>query len=109
MIGIELLLALPVALPVPPPLALAQAPTEGGPFESVRLVEAGGQPIDVDLGHAAPRFVDWDGDGLEDLLVGQFGEGRLAIYRNVGHRGEPKFDRPEWFRAGGELGRIPSG
>lgn len=90
-------------------LAFAQAPAPNETFESVLLVEAGGQPIDVDLGHAAPRFVDWDGDGLEDLLVGQFGEGRLAIYRNLGSRGEPKFDQPEWFRAGGELGRIPSG
>ncbi len=107
MIGIELPLAVPAALPLF--FALAQAPVQSGPFESVLLVEAGGKPIDVDLGHAAPRFVDWDGDGLEDLLVGQFGEGRLAIYRNVGHRGEPKFESSDWFRAGGELGRIPSG
>src|SRR5438067_2281892 len=30
--------------------------------------------LDVDVGHAAPLVVDWDGDGKKDLLVGQFGE-----------------------------------
>lgn len=78
-------------------------------LEAAQLVEANGKPIDVDLGHAAPRFVDWDGDGLEDLLVGQFGEGRLRIYRNLGQRGAPEFGEPQWFQAGDQLGRIPSG
>lgn len=74
----------------------------------VRVV-AGGEPIDVDIGHAAPYFGDFDGDGLNDLLVGQFGDGKLRIYRNVGTRGEPKFDRFTWFAAGDGEGRVPSG
>jgi hypothetical protein len=65
--------------------------------------------IDVDIGHAAPLFVDFDGDGLRDLLVGQFGEGKLRIYKNVGTAQAPKFDGFTWFKAGEQEGRIPSG
>ncbi|MCI0747754.1 MAG: hypothetical protein L0Y58_20295, partial [Verrucomicrobia subdivision 3 bacterium] len=40
-------------------------------------VEAGGKPIDVEIGHAAPWVADFNGDGKFDLLVGQFGNGKL--------------------------------
>lgn len=55
----------------------------------VRL-EAAGKPIDTDIGHAAPFVCDFDGDGVQDLLVGQFGEGLLTIYRNEGTNSEPR-------------------
>ena len=45
-------------------------------MEPVRL-EAAGKPIDTEIGHAAPFVCDFDGDGLKDLLVGQFGDGIL--------------------------------
>ena len=72
-------------------------------------VRAEEQPIDVDQGHAAPLFRDFDGDGLADLLVGQFGGGLLAVHVNLGRTGEPRFGEPVWFEAGGATGRIPSG
>jgi hypothetical protein len=72
-------------------------------------VLSGGEPIDVDIGHAAPYWYDFDGDGLPDLLVGQFGEGKLRIYRNVGTLKEPRFDGFEWFMAGGDVARVPTG
>ena len=78
-------------------------------FEKPFKVEAGGKPIDVDIGHAAPLMVDFDGDGIKDLLVGQFGEGKLRIYRNVGTKTEPKFDNFAWFKAGFADGKVPSG
>jgi hypothetical protein len=62
------------------------------------LATAGGKPIKVDIGHAAPILADYDGDKLPDLLVGQFGEGKLRIYKNVGTRTEPKFDKFEYFK-----------
>lgn len=40
-------------------------------------IEAAGKPIDTDTGHAAPFVGDFDGDGVRDLLVGQFGDGIL--------------------------------
>jgi hypothetical protein len=71
-------------------------------------IEAGGRAIDVEHGHAAPLFADFDGDGLEDLAVGQFGGGKLRIYKNVGFRGAPRFDEFKWFTADGSEGTIPS-
>jgi len=72
-------------------------------------VMAGGKAIDVPVGHAAPFFVDFDGDGLKDLLVGQFGEGRLRIYKNVGKRGAPAFETFVLFKAAGDVVTVPYG
>ena len=73
-------------------------------------IEAEGQPLDVQRdGHSAPFFADFDGDGLRDLLVGQYHEGRLRIYRNLGVSSEPRFDTYTWFEAGGAAGRVPEG
>src|SRR5688572_27585384 len=55
-------------------------------------IEAAGKPIDVEVGHAAPFLADFDGDGRKDLLVGQFGAGKLRVYRNVGTTGQARFD-----------------
>jgi hypothetical protein len=71
---------------------------------------AGDRPIDVEhSGHAAPFVADLDGRGRQDLLVGELFDGRLRIYRNAGTDAEPRFEKFEWFQAGRELGRIPSG
>lgn len=73
-------------------------------------IQAGGQPIDVQRsGHSAPFVGDFDGDGVRDLLVGQFSEGRLRIYRNVGTNTQPRFDKYTWFEAGGQIAEVPVG
>jgi hypothetical protein len=74
----------------------------------VRLL-AGVQPINVEVGHAAPFLADLKGDGKKSLLVGQFGEGKLRIYPNVGNNKEPRFDGFDWFQAGDTVGSVPSG
>jgi len=74
----------------------------------VRL-EADGQVIDTEIGHAAPFVCDFDGDGTQDLLVGQFGDGLLTIYRNEGTNAKPKLAAGAKFKEGNEDGRVPSG
>ncbi len=61
-----------------------------------------GTPIAVDVGHAAPYLYDIDRDGKKDLLVGQFGEGKLRFYRNLGTNGEPVFKGFTYVQAGGK-------
>jgi hypothetical protein len=87
---------------------LAAAADPGALAPPIKL-PAGGKPIDVDIGHAAPFHADFDGDGARDLLVGQFGDGKLRVYRNVGTDSEPRFDKFDWFRAGANPGKVPSG
>ncbi len=71
-------------------------------------VLAGGKPLDVERsGHAAPFVGDFFEDGTQALLVGQFHEGHLRIYRNTGTTGQPKFDSYTWFEAGGKIASVP--
>jgi hypothetical protein len=88
-------------------LALADpvAPDLAPPIQ----LQAGGQAINVDMGHAAPFLADLNGDGQMVLLVGQFGEGKLRLYPNVGTRNNPKFDKFEWFKVDGKVFSVPFG
>ena len=70
---------------------------------------AGGVLIDTDVGHAAPFFHDMDGDGLQDLLVGQMGGGKLKVFKNVGSLTKPVFEGFEWFKVGESEATVPSG
>ena len=72
-------------------------------------IEAAGRPIDTEVGHAAPFVCDFDGDGVQDLLVGQFGGGVLWIYRNEGTNAQPRLTAGVKFKEGKEDGRVPYG
>lgn len=70
----------------------------------------GGQPLDVErIGHAAPFVGDFDGDGVADLLVGEFHDGALRIYPGKRGSGSRDFKEFVWFQAGGNAGQVPSG
>ncbi len=95
---------IPVAgrvVPVPQP-----APLRAADLAPPVRITAGGKPIDV-AGHAAPFLGDFNGDGKNDLLVGQNVGGRLRIYRNSGTNARPKFGSFEWFKAGGRIASVP--
>lgn len=68
-------------------------------------IEAAGKVIETANGHAAPFVCDFDNDGVQDLLVGQFGNGILTIYHNEGTNAQPKLAAGEEFTGG----RVPCG
>jgi hypothetical protein len=72
-------------------------------------IEAAGKPIDTDIGHAAPFVGDFDGDRIPDLLVGQFGDGILWIYRNEGTADNVRLAAGVKFKDGADDGRVPTG
>ena len=72
-------------------------------------VEANGKPIDVEVGHAAPFYGDFTGNGHKDLLVGQFGDGKLRIYHNTGSNKTPAFGDFSFFQNGADTGVVPAG
>jgi len=92
-----------------PVLLLACAGTLAAQFDAPVKLEAADGPINVTTGHAAPFWYDWDGDGVRDLLVGQFGGGQLRIYKNHGTEAEPVFKDFEWFMADGRPASVPHG
>jgi hypothetical protein len=57
-------------------------------------------PVAPSLGYACPCFVDWNGNGRPDLIVGGAG-GEILLLRNDGARVEPRFAHPVPFRCGG--------
>jgi hypothetical protein len=85
--------------------AAATAQQLAAPFR----VLADGKPIDVDGGHAAPFFADVDGDGLRDLLVGQFFKGRCRVYKNIGSKEQPRFGAWAYLDAGGAPAAVDAG
>ncbi len=89
-------------------LVLADDGRPGDFFPPVRL-EAGGAPIDTDVGHAAPFVADFDGDGVKDLLVGQFGGGVLWIFRNEGTNARPRLAAGSKWKDGSNDGVVPAG
>jgi hypothetical protein len=70
-------------------------------------IEAGGAPIQVGIGHAAPFVVDLDRDGRKDLVVGQFEGGKARVYRNAGTNAAPRFTEFSWLEAGGAVACVP--
>ena len=71
--------------------------------------EANGKPIDMTYGSAAPFAVDFDGDGLFDLMIGQRGDCTLKIFKNTGTKTQPQFGVSAVFKAGGVDASLPGG
>lgn len=94
--------------------ALAAAPgaaAAGLTLGAEDLVQSGGASIDVP-GYSVPSFVDWDSDGLPDLVVGE-GSGlqtpRVRVYLNSGTPFQPEFEEFSYVQTdSGDL-TLPGG
>lgn len=74
-------------------------------FEAPVRLFGGSEPVRVEgPGYAAPCWADLDGDGLKDLLVGQFNQGKIKVYKNLGSN---KLAAGSWLEAEGEVAEVP--
>lgn len=72
--------------------------------EPVRVTAADG-PIETEApGYASPAWHDVDGDGRMDLVVGQFADGKMALYRGLE---DGNLGAKEWVMAGGDVAEVP--
>ncbi len=64
----------------------------------------------LDVGsYAAPLAVDWNGDGNKDLICGQFDDGRIRFYPNVGTNSAPLFIEYFYLLDGAQYLSVPYG
>ena len=81
------------------------APCCAADSEIPARLSGGGEPARVESpGYAAPCWADVDGDGHKDLLVGQFNQGKIKVYRN---QGDCKLAAGSWLEAEGKVVEIP--
>jgi len=57
------------------------------------------------LGNLAPVMVDWDNSGLSDLVMGNY-TGLLFHYRNIGEKGNPRFEQGRLLKIEGKPIRV---
>jgi hypothetical protein len=57
-------------------------------------------------GHSSPWVVDVDGDGVNDLVVGDF-SGLFHFYRNEGTNKQPRYAKAGNLQAGGVDAKVP--
>ncbi len=71
-------------------------------FDAPVAIQASGSPINVGYGgNASPFMTDWDGDGKQDLLLGQFDAGKIRFYANTGTNYNPTFGSFSYLQADG--------
>ena len=71
-------------------------------FKAPVRLEAGGKIIDTGerIAHSGPCLADFDGDGLIDLLVGDFG-GNIEFFQNIGTKQQPAYAEGKLLEADG--------
>ena len=86
-------------------LVAVAAAARSAEFEDPVRLQADGKAVRVESpGYAAPCWADINGDGKKDLLVGQFAQGKIHVFKNLG---EGKLAKGEWLQAEGGTAELP--
>jgi hypothetical protein len=77
-------------------------------FEKPVRLEADGKIIDTgdNSGHSGPTWADVDGDGVPDLVIGDF-SGQFRVCRNFTRIGVPRLGPMTYLMAGGVRAKVP--
>jgi len=66
--------------------------------------------VDLKLSYDVnPCVVDWNNDGLKDLLMGEFTGGYVTLFQNLGTDMNPVFNGGVKINSGGTPITVPSG
>lgn len=85
-----------------------QAAAPAGFAEPVRLRAGDGYVKTERPGYASPCLADVDGDGVTELLVGQFMRGKIRIYEPVADDpSNTRYDEGRWLEADGKVAEVP--
>jgi hypothetical protein len=86
-------------------LATAQLPQ----FEFQGKLECNGQEI-TDISWPSSCVTDWDGDGLKDLIIGEFSpNGKVRFYKNIATNTAPEFESYSYIKANGVDIKLTTG
>ena len=69
-------------------------------FDARFIIQANGVNLVADI-ICDPFLVDWNGDGLNDLVIGQFTQGKVRFYPNSGTNQSPVFTTFAYLQADG--------
>lgn len=86
-------------------LAVCAAHCGAADFEAPVRLKGGDAAIRVESpGFACPAWADVDGDGKKDLIVGQFSQGKMQVFKGLGGT---KFAAGTWLQAEGKVAEVP--
>lgn len=70
-------------------------------------IKVGDKNIESKMPYAAPLIVDYDKDGLQDLIVGTL-KGSFKFYKNIGFKSVPKYKGFSLVQANGKNAVAPN-
>ncbi|WP_234567107.1 FG-GAP repeat domain-containing protein [Rhodohalobacter sp. 614A] len=77
---------------------------ENPDYAEPKKVMAGDEPVEV-YGMPSPNFADFDGDGLPDLMLGEFLD-KFTFFKNIGTRTNPKYAPGKLLKNNGNVVKM---